>query len=294
MEEKLDDIAEGKLDFLPYLKNFYLGKDGLEAKIKKEEKEIDPDEARTLQFQQLKNLDVRVGKYGAYLEYIEPSSKALIKANLPEDLAPSDLNQEKVLALIAEAKIGPKSLGKDPETGLPIFLKTGSYGPYLQLGDVPDKKGKLKRVTLKGFDTASVDEAKALQILSLPRKLGAHPETKKDIIANVGRFGPYIAHDGDFRSLKVDDVLTVTLNRALDIFKEPKGRRGSKSPIRTIGEHPTDKTPLAIYRGPYGAYIKYKKINVTVPKEKNVDTLTLQDALELIAKKKPKRASKVA
>lgn len=304
MEEKLDEIAEGKIEYLPYLKAFYLGADGLEQKVAKEDKIIVPEEARSLHFAHLKNLNVYVGKFGPYFEYEDPITHEIVKASLPESMAPSDLNEESVKSLVEQVKKGASSLGTDPVTQLPIFLKTGSYGPYVQLGDIPsDPKQKLKRVSIpKGIDPNSVDEKLALRILELPRLVGHHPDTGKEIRASVGRFGPYVVHEKDYRSLKKDDsVLDVTLARAMELFSQPKGQRGRKSQVvRAMGEHPETKEQVEILEGPYGLYIKHGKVNATLPKEKKPEELTMPEALALLAEKegmkrgggKPKKAAK--
>lgn len=300
MEEKLDEIAEGKLAYLPYLKEFYLGKNGLEQRVADEDKKIVPEEARSLHFDHLKNLDIFVGKYGAYFEYTNPKTHEKVKASLPESMAPSDLNQDSIENLVEQVKRGAESLGADPETKLPIFLKTGSYGPYVQLGDIPaDPKVKLKRVSIpKGIDPNTVDLTLALKILSLPRLLGTHPETGKEIRAGLGRFGPYVVCEKDFRSLKKDDnVLYVDLARALELFAQPKGRGRRSQVLRTIGEHPETKSPVEILEGPYGLYVKHEKTNATVPKEKKPEDLTMAEAVKLLAEKEevsPSKRSKTA
>ena len=288
MEEKLDEIAEGKLAHLPYLKEFYLGKNGLEQRVADEDKKIVPEEARSLHFDHLKNLDIFVGKYGAYFEYLDGKTKEKVKASLPESMAPSDLNQDSIENLVEQVKKGAQSLGNDPETNLPIFLKTGSYGPYVQLGDIPaDPKQKLKRVSIpKGIDPNSVDLALSLKILSLPRFLGMNPANGKEIRAGLGRFGPYVVCEKDYRSLKKDDsVLDVTLERALELFAQPKGRGRRSQVVRTIGEHPETKSPVEILEGPYGLYVKHEKTNATLPKEKKPEEVTMEEAVKLLAEK---------
>ncbi len=300
MEEKLDEIAEGKINYLPYLKEFYLGKNGLEQKVAQEDKKIVPEEARSLHFDHLKNLNIFVGKYGAYFIYNDPDSSEPVKASLPEGLAPSDLNPDSVKSLVEQVKKGATSLGTDPVTKLPIFLKTGSYGPYIQLGDLPpDEKTKLKRVSVpKGIDPNSIDEKLALRILELPRLVGMHPDTGKEIRASVGRFGPYVVHEKDYRSLKKDDsVLDVDLTRALELFAQPKGRGRRSAVVRALGEHPETKSPVEILEGPYGLYVKHEKTNATIPKEKKAEEVTMEEALKLLAEKEalnPKKAPKKA
>ncbi|MGE3260630.1 MAG: type I DNA topoisomerase [Bacteriovoracia bacterium] len=295
MEEKLDDIAEGKLAYLPYLKEFYLGKKGLEQRVADEDKVIIPEEARSLHFDHVKNLNVFVGKYGAYFEYTDPKTGEKVKASLPESMAPSDLNEESIHSLIEQVKKGAESLGTEPETKLPMYLKTGTYGPYIQLGETPtDPKQKLKRVSVpKGIDPNSVDEALAIRILGLPRLVGMHPATGKEIRASVGRFGPYVVHEKDFRSLKKEDsVLDVNLERALELFAQPKGKGRRSAVVRAMGEHPVTKSPVEILDGPYGLYVKHEKTNATIPKDRKPEELTMEEAVKLLAEREEQSPSK--
>lgn len=281
MEESLDEIAEGKLESKPYLRQFYLGNDGLSTQVKSREKKIDADESRSIHFPHLKDLDVRIGRYGAYVV------KDDLHASLPESLAPADLSRENVDEIIEIQRKGPQSLGTDPKSGLPVYCLTGRYGPYFQLGDATEQDPKPKRVSLlKGMDPKSVTLDEALQALSLPRELGTHPQTGKPIKANVGRFGPYIVHEKDFRSLKKDDNLfTITLDRALQLLsEEKKGRRGPTA-LREIGPHPEDQQTIAVYQGPYGLYVKHGKLNATIPEGTDPQQLTLEAAVKLLAER---------
>lgn len=294
MENDLDKIAEGKEEWVPYLRHFFLGENGLRTKIEKELENISAEEAKTLSIPTLENYRVKVGKFGPYVESVLPITGAEIKASLPETLAPGDMNEEAVLNVLMEAQKGPTSLGTDPETRKTIFLRTGSYGPYLQLGEeAEDSKEKPKRVSIpKNVPLETLDEEKAIKILSLPRLLGLHTETEKEIRAGIGRFGPYIVHDGDFRSLKKDDdVLDVTLERALELLAIPKGTRGRPSSGREVGKHPDDGKPVTIHSGKYGPYVKHGKINATLPKELQPDDITLEQALDVLAKKVTKKRS---
>lgn len=184
----------------------------------------------------------------------------------------------------------PRMLGVDEETGKDITIRKGPYGFYIQIGEAEKgTKAKPKRSTVpKGMDPESVTLDIALGLLSLPREIGKHPETGKVIKAGIGRFGPYILHDGKYVSLKgEDDVLTVGMNRAVTLIAE-KARKSGSEPLRVLGKHPKDDTDIAIYDGRYGPYVKYNKINATIPKAESVDELTLDRALELIAAKEAK------
>jgi len=301
MEQTLDDIATGEADWLPYLRQFYLGEKGLETQVKERENQIDPIEARTIELENI-NVKVRIGKFGPYIEARSQSESGnegngVITASIPKDLTPADLDPEQVEAILRQKTEGPDEVGLHPETGEPIYIKIGTYGPYVQLGDDSEENRKPKRASLpKGVNAEDVTLEIAVGLLSLPRNLGVHPETAAKIQAGLGRFGPYVVHDQgkgvkDFRSLKAsDNVLTIDLNRALELLAEPKKTRGgsgakSKAPLRELGTHPADDEPVNIYDGPYGNYIKHGKTNASVPEGESVETLTLERALELLAAK---------
>ncbi len=298
MEESLDEIAGGQRPWLPYLEKFYLGERGLREQIKHKEDHIDPDQSRTVHLGHLDGVDIRVGRFGPYL--VKPGSgerEEDARASIPEGVAPGDLDAKVLHDLLEAQEKGPQSLGQDPETGLPIYVMLGRFGPYVQLGETPeDKKIKPKRASVpKGVEPKSVTLEMALRYLSLPRVLGMHPETGDPISANVGRFGPYVVHQKDFRSLKKDDdVYTVNLDRALEILSEPKKGRGGASALKELGLHPQEQKNIAIYEGRYGPYIKYGTLNVSLPKERDPQTFTLEEALALLEKKRPagKKAAK--
>ena len=303
MERTLDDISTGEVQWLPYLKEFYGGKDGLETQVKERESQIDPTEARTVV---LENLDakVRIGRYGAFIEV--EREEGSVKASIPKDLTPSDLDPEQVETLLRQKTEGPEKIGLHPETGEPIYALIGAYGPYVQLGDVSDDNPKPKRASLpKGGTTENVTLEAAVGLLSLPRLLGNHPETGGKLQAGLGRFGPYIVYDQgkdgkDYRSLKAgDDVLTVDLERALALIAEPKGGRGKRAaakPIRELGAHPSDGEPVNIYDGPYGPYIKHGKVNASLPEGQTVEAIAMDIAIEALnakaGTKKTARSSK--
>ena len=294
MEQTLDEIATGEAKWLPYLKKFYLGENGLETLVRERETEIDASQARTVQ---LENLDakVRIGKYGPYIEVT--NGEEVITASIPKNLTPADLNPKQVEILLKQKTVGPDQLGRHPETGEPIYIKLGTYGPYVQLGDKTEENPKPKQASLlKGVTPETVTLDMAVGLLSLPRALGTHPETGGKIQTSLGRFGPYVVHDQgkegkDYRSLKsTDDVLTISLNRALELLAEPKkGRASSKSKskeaLRELGLHPEDDSPVNIYDGPYGPYIKHGKTNASIPEGESVENITLSTAIELLSAK---------
>ncbi|MBN3961457.1 type I DNA topoisomerase [Nostoc sp. NMS8] len=294
MEQTLDDIATGEAKWLPYLQQFYLGDKGLETLVRERESQIDATKARTVE---LENLDakVRIGKYGPYIEVV--NGEGVITASIPKDLTPADLDPKQVEVLLRQKITGPDQVGRHPETGEPIYVKIGAYGPYVQLGDKTDENPKPKQASLlKGVTPETVTLEMAVGLLALPRTLGVHPVTGGKIQASLGRFGPYVVHDQgkegkDYRSLKAaDNVLAISLERALELLSEPKKGRSStnsksKAALRELGTHPEDGEAINIYDGPYGPYIKHGKTNVSIPEGQTVEDITLTAALNLLAAK---------
>jgi len=287
LENKLDQIAEGTFDSTEYLRDYYLGEEGLRARVNTQEDLIDPQEAKKLDLplEGLNGMEVFVGRFGPYVK--EQTNGEAVSTSLPNDLAPADLSAETLKKLIRMEKEGPVSLGDDPKTGLPVFVLTGRYGPYVQLGEVSDDNKKPKRTSLpKGMTPEQVDFDTALQLLALPRTLGDHPETGKVVKAGVGRFGPYVVHDGKFKSLKAsDDLLTIGLDRAVELLAEASGGRRGSSAIQELGNHPGTETSIRVMSGKYGPYIKYGKKNISLPKGADPQTYTLDEAVALIEEK---------
>ena len=285
MEGTLDQIATGKADWLPYLTQFYLGENGLEHQVKVRENGIEPSAARAVKLEGL-DTEIRIGQYGPYIQ-VKGEGEQDVRASIPADVPPADLSVADIERAIKTKLEGPEQIGTFPEEDLPIYLLVGPYGPYVQKGQASDDNPKPKRVSLpKGMNPEDVDEAKAIALLQLPRKLGEHPETGKSIRAGIGRFGPYIVCDGDYRSLKKDDdILTIALPRALEMLAQPKRTRGSAKPIREVGAHPEDGEIIGVFNGRYGPYVKHGKVNASLPKDVTIEELTLEQAVELIAAK---------
>ncbi|MCT7983688.1 type I DNA topoisomerase [Laspinema sp. A4] len=302
MERTLDDISTGEAAWLPYLQKFYLGETGLETQVKQQESAIDPNQARSVE---LENLDakVRIGRYGPYIE--ADNGSGVVTASIPKDLTPSDLDPEQVQLILKQKTEGPDQLGTDPNTGLPIYILIGKYGPYVQLGEATEENKKPKRASFpKGVTAENLTVEQAVGLLALPRTLGVHPENGGKIQASLGRFGPYVVCDRgkeegkEYRSLKAgDDVLSITLSRALELLAEPKKSRSSKTskakePLRELGKHPADDEPVNVYDGPYGPYVKHGKTNASVPEGTTVEEVTLAQAVELLAAKTSTSKSK--
>ena len=290
MESELDDIAEGKEKAQPYLERFFNGPDGLEALVEKGAESIDPRAISTMRHVKWGDYELRVGRYGPYA--VSPDGQ---NASLDPEIAPADMTLE-MLESLAGSESGDLVLGIHPDADMPMLLKTGPYGPYVQLGEDDtsgDKKApKPKRTSLpKGVKREDVTEDMAVQLLNLPRKLGDHPDTGKPIVANLGRFGPYVQHERTYASLKagVDDMLTVEFDRALELINEKVQKN---APLRTLGEHPDSGNPIDILSGRYGPYVKHGKTNATIPKDRDPMTVTMDEALLLLAEKEKKGGSK--
>jgi DNA topoisomerase-1 len=281
MEESLDKIAYGEEDWLKYLTKFYKGKSGLLKKVEEQDKKIKPEESRTIHItKDGKDMDIKVGRFGPYV--VEKNGTEEVHASIPEDIAPADLDPEQIKDLIKTHAEGPKPIGKDPKTKKNIYCLVGRYGAYFQLGEVTEENPKPKRASLpKGKDPKTVTMDEAIEALSLPRELGIHPETKKPILANNGRFGPYVMHDGNFRSLKKEDNLfTIDLKRAVELLNEEKGasKRGGKV-LKDFGVVAKLKKKASILDGKYGPYIKVGTKNITLPEDKR-DPKTIEKMTE--------------
>ncbi len=301
LEDKLDGIAAGQVDPIQYLKDFYLGDQGLRDEVLRQEDKINPIDAKKidLPIEGLDGVEILIGKFGPYLRAVR--DKEELSVSIPEQLSPADLTPEKIEQLLQQEKTADQPLGKDPETGLLVYLLTGRYGPYVQLGEqeasAPATKGKKaektpaskkpKRVSLpKGVRPEDVDLEKALRLLELPRLLGNHPETGKEIRAGIGRFGPFVVHDGTFKSLtKEDHVLEISYERALELLSQAKSSRGS-SVILELGDDPASGKPVRVMEGRYGPYVKVGAKNASIPKSVHPESITLAQAMELISKKK--------
>ncbi len=285
MEQSLDHIAEGELDWEKYLGSIYKGPKGLKAKVDDQAEQINPDEARTINLEGMEKYTFHVGRYGAYLTSERDGES--VSASLPESESPADITPEIAEKLIDQKINGADALGKDPKSGLPIYVLNGRYGPYVQLGDVSPEDDKPKRASLPpGTQPEQVDLSMALELLALPKLLGAHPGTGKDIKAGLGRFGPFVVHDGDYRSIpKAESLFTITFERAVEMLSQPKKGRGKAAPLKEFGNHPISGDPMQVLNGPYGAYIKCGKVNVSLPEGVTPEAVTEEQAIALLTEK---------
>jgi DNA topoisomerase I len=304
MEEILDQISNGEKDWLDFIREFYRGDGkhhGLENLVEDKGQEIaypviqvcdDPDSGLPIR--------VRIGRYGPFLQ-LGDSSNDGPRASVPSDLAPADLTCDKAVALLKAKAQGPRSLGEDPQTGQPVYVMLGRFGPYVQLGETPtDKKApKPRRASLgRNFNEDTITLEEALRLLSLPRELGPADDGEV-IIANVGRFGPYVKHGSEFRSLESeDDVYTITLERAKALLaqekKSARRQRSAAKELRVLGAHPQSGATLRILDGRYGPYVTDGTTNASLPKGAAPEALTMDEAIALLearagAAKAPRR-----
>ena len=205
---------------------------------------------------------------------------------------------------------GMKKLGEDPATGLEVTLRSGRFGPYIQLGEAVNGEKPKRAGIPKGLTPDDIDLQRALGLLSLPREVGKHPEDGEPILAGIGRFGPYVQHGKTYANLDSgDDVLTVGLNRAVTLIAEKKanpgkGRRFGADPGRPLGDHPDKGGPVVVKKGRYGPYVSHDGVNATLPSDMTPETVTLEQALPLLdaraargtgtRKKPPAKPKKVA
>lgn len=294
MEQKLDDIAAGATDWLNYLREFYLGENGLEALVREKNETIDPRKVSAVELTNL-NAEVRIGQFGPYVAREENGDRLTV--SLPAELPPADLTDAVLLDLLSKKSDGPRELGTDPASGLPVLVKAGPFGPYVQLGlGNGDSKSKPKRVSLlEDMDAESIGLEEGLQLLDLPRTLGEHPETDKPVQAGIGRYGPYVVHERRYVNVKPpDNVLDIDLARALELLAAaPEGRRraGAGKVLKELGEHP-DGGPVQVLDGRFGPYVRHGKVNATLPKETSVSAVTLEEGLALLAAKKDAKPKK--
>ncbi|MDR5170246.1 type I DNA topoisomerase [Methylobacillus flagellatus] len=272
LENELDDIAEGEREWIPVLNEFWQGfNNQIHEKSNVERPGVEAlDEACP---KCGKPLQSRLGRFGKFIgcsgypecDYIRNPS------------ANTNSNE-------------PTVIGQEPESGKDILLLNGPYGPYLQIGlSEADSKKKPKRVSIpKEISVASLDMETALKLIALPRDLGQHPETGKKVVANIGRFGPYVNHDGKFKSIpKNDSVFDIDMARAVELLAQANS---GPAPIKELGAHPDGTGNIAVYSGRFGPYVQHGKLRATLPKSQEPESLTMEQALELLSAKAAKDA----
>jgi DNA topoisomerase-1 len=290
IEEGLDEISKGERDRDEFLATFYNGggRDwpGLRPLVEKVT-EIDyPIISLGASDDGSEPVVVRIGKFGPYVQIGEGDTAKT--ASIPDDTPPADFSREQAVALAEARAKGPSSLGIDEKTGQPVFVMNGRFGPYVQLGETPEKgsKEKPRRASLtQDDDPSTITLERAIELLALPRPIGRDPGTGEEIVANFGRFGPYVKRGSDFRSLETDaQVFEVTLDQALELFsrEKPSRRTAGRKVLRALGPHPASGAPIQLLEGRYGQYVTDGTTNASLPKDASGDTLTLDAAVELL------------
>jgi DNA topoisomerase-1 len=290
MEDDLDAISRGEAEHVDYLRQFYFGngQPGLKQQLAHKADEIDVRAVGRVLIGQpasgphTEPIYVRVGRYGPFLE------QGSRRVSIPDDLPPDELNVEKALELLDRASQAEQPIGYCPNTGKPVFLKVGRFGPYVQRGTADDAEKPQNASLLRGMKPEDVDLATALKLLSLPREIGIHPQWGKPIVAHNGRFGPYIKCGDETRSLGPDmSPLDITLEQAVALLAQPKAmRRGfgaPREPLKILGESPVTREPVKLMSGRYGPYVTDGTTNASLPKDASADELTLEQALALLA-----------
>jgi DNA topoisomerase I len=278
LEDELDEVSEGKRDWIPVLDEFWKGF----SKLITEKQSIERKDVTQELIDEAcpkcgKPLSKRLGKRGSFIGC----------TGFPECDFTRSLGGEQ-----EDDGTARRELGAHPETRQTVLLLRGPYGYYVQLGEVVEgEKAKPKRVSWpKELPLEQADLGTALKLLSLPRELGLHPVSGKRVIVNIGRFGPYIGHDGKFKSIpRSDSIFEIRLDRAVELLAQ--AREGT-TVLRVLGDHPIDKTSVEICSGRYGPYVRHGKINATLPKDVTPETIKLEEALELIAAKAAKGGGK--
>ncbi|MEE2777446.1 MAG: type I DNA topoisomerase [Acidobacteriota bacterium] len=295
MEEALDEISLGTRDPLPYLKGFYFGGDDRQGLHALTQQEIDPKESCTLLVDNDENGDavnVRVGRYGPYLERGDE------RASIPDDVSPDELSLEKALEILKKGTEGPRQLGSHPESGEPVYVKVGRFGPYVQLGEPDaDEKPKMKSL-LPGMSPETVSIEEAVALLALPRPIGNDPESGEEITVDYGRYGPYLRRGKETRSLDVpEQIFTVTVELALAKFKEEKrGRARGPKVLKELGENEAGAA-VRLLDGRYGPYVTDGETNASIPRGSDPNEVDLRAAMEMIRAREamgPRKKKKAA
>jgi DNA topoisomerase-1 len=288
MEDDLDRIAAGDEQRVEWLGRFYFG-DGTNGlhDLVSDLGAIDAREINSLEIGD--GIVLRVGRYGPYLERGEQ------RASVPEELAPDELTVERAEELLAQPS-GDRELGTDPATGLTITARTGRYGPYLS--EVLPEGSKDKPRTASLFKTMSLDTVTlddALRLLQLPRVVGVAPDGE-EVTARNGRYGPYVQKEKESRSLESEEqLLTISLEEALALLAQPKQRRGQRAatkPLRELGTDPAGGKEIVLKEGRFGPYVTDGETNASLRKGDDMETVTLDRALELLAERRAKGPAK--
>lgn len=290
MEDELDAISRGEVNWVDYLKQFYFGnsRPGLKQLLEKKLSEIDAREINRIPIGRPASAEssdpqiyVRLGQYGPLLEWGDK------RVPLPDNLDPDELTVEKALQLFQQAKQEEQPIGICPKTGLPIFLRTGRFGAYLQRG-LGENGQPTERVSVpRNFSPEKLDLQTALRFFEIPRRLGVDPQTGEEIVVHIGRFGPYVKCGEQTRSLSSDQSpFDITLEDALALLRAPKtSRRRTITVLRELGQSPQTGEPVRVMAGRYGPYVTDGQTNASLPRQVAPESVTLEQALVWLAEK---------
>ncbi len=288
MEDDLDAISRGEQEYVDYLNAFYFGNGlpGLKPQLEHKGEAIDARDISRIRIGTPEGGEpvyVRVGRYSPFVEQADRT------ASLPEDTPPDEVTLDAALKLLDQAQQGEEPLGVCPDTGKPVYLKVGRFGPYVQRGNPDDEDKPQNASLLKGMNPSEVDLATALKLLTLPRNLGNHPQQAEPVMAHNGRFGPYVKCGEETRSLPADvSPLDVTLEQAVHLLAQPKqhgrGRAAAKrEPLKVFDASPVTGEKVQLLDGRYGPYVTDGTTNASLPKGTAIEELTFNEALDLLA-----------
>jgi DNA topoisomerase-1 len=288
MEDDLDAISRGEREYVEYLNAFYFGNGalGLKPQLENKGNEIDARDISRIWIGTPEGGEpvyVRVGRYSPFVEQGERT------ASLADETPPDEVTLESALALLDQAQQGEEPLGTCPETGKPVYLRVGRFGPYVQRGAPDDEEKPQNASLLRGMAPGDIDLATALKLLQLPRNLGNHPDHNQPVMAFNGRFGPYVKCGDETRSLPAEiSPLDVTLEQALHLLAQPKthgrGRAAAKKePLKVFEASPVTGEKVQLLDGRYGPYVTDGDTNASLPKGTSPQELTFNEALALLA-----------
>jgi DNA topoisomerase-1 len=291
MEDDLDEISRGERESVEFLREFYYGDKkkkhrGLLGAVEQGAENADyPVLELGGESADGEPVRIRIGRFGPFVQVGEGGPGRT--ASLPDDVAPADLTVEKALELVRVKAEGPRTLGVDTATGMNVYVMNGRYGAYVQLGETPEgkKAEKPKRASLQADMTEStITLEEALKLLSLPRVVGLHPDDNEPIVTNFGRFGPYVKHGDEFRSLQSeDDVFNIGFDAALELIRAPKvSRRRQSVQKKVLKELTSNGTTFKLLAGRYGPYVTDGTTNASIPKSTNPESVTFEQAAELL------------
>ncbi|HCU72343.1 MAG TPA: DNA topoisomerase I, partial [Chloroflexi bacterium] len=307
MEASLDQVASRELDPQPWLSEFYFGAstadpdshmfpDGLKHRIETSGEQIDARAVSTIPLgSATSGLAVRVGRYGPFIQ--SPTDES-IRAQVPEEMAPDELTTTVATELLEQASQGDRTLGVEPASSLPIFVKVGRNGPYLQVGEAQGDGAKRPR-TASIWPTIPVESItleQALELLQYPRVLGEHPTSGDQVTVQDGPYGPYVRSGTENRSLpgigdeRYTALTTFNLDQAVSLLNAPKESRRGGQQLADLGSHPGSGAPVVVRDGRFGPYVTDGDLNASIPKGRDPSTITIDDAVELLAA----RADRVA